>query len=165
MAYRSSMAFEERHLRVGATAEVGDRRMKWYHLSVGSAPIQPAIVEVAQRYLPYLMPPLDGTPPAGFAVLHQGLDAVYLLAYTWVWDNVIHCRSASAGSAYLGSVEGNPYEFRDLRNASWMGCVWELAIVAHERDAWVRHLLAPGEPDLDGYLADSLKSLMVGAPT
>ena len=158
------MAFEDRYLRVAAAADVGDRRVKWYHLSVGSAPIQPAIVTGAQRYLPYLMPPLDDTPPAAFAVLHQGLDAVHLLAYTWVWDNVIHCRSASAGSAYLGSVEGNPYEFHDLRNASWMGCVWELAIVAHERDAWVRHMLAPGEPDLGGYLADCLSALMVGSP-
>jgi hypothetical protein len=27
-----------------------------------------------------------------------------------------------------------------------------------------RHMLAPGEPDLDGYLADSLSALMVGSP-
>jgi hypothetical protein len=61
-------------------------------------------------------------------------------------------------------VEGNLFEFHDLKNGSWMGCVWELAIVAHERDAWVRHMLAPGQPDLDGYLADSLSALMVGSP-
>jgi hypothetical protein len=28
----------------------------------------------------------------------------------------------------------------------------------HERSAWVRHILAPGAPDLDGYLADSMPS-------
>ncbi|WTV74380.1 hypothetical protein OG885_08220 [Streptomyces sp. NBC_00028] len=38
----------------------------------------------------------------------------------------------------------------------WIGCVWELPPILHERDAWVRHLLAPEVPDLDAYLADSL---------
>lgn len=158
------MTFEDRHLSVAEIADVGDRRMKWYHLSVDSAPIHPGIVERAHAYLPYLLPPQDGTPPAGFAILHRGLDAVYLMACTWVWDNVLHCRSASAGSAFLGSVEGNLFDFHDLKNPSWMACVWELTVVTHERDAWVRHMLAPGEPDPDGYLADSLSALMVGSP-
>ncbi|MET9828125.1 hypothetical protein ABZ078_02180 [Streptomyces sp. NPDC006385] len=34
--------------------------------------------------------------------------------------------------------------------------VGELPPILHERDAWVRHLLAPRVPDLDAYLADSL---------
>jgi hypothetical protein len=37
-------------------------------------------------------------------------------------------------------------------------------MVTSERDAWVRHMPAPGEPDLDGYFADSLSALMVGSP-
>ena len=38
----------------------------------------------------------------------------------------------------------------------WMGCVWELAPFGHERTAWVRHVLRPDVPDLQGYLADML---------
>ena len=38
----------------------------------------------------------------------------------------------------------------------WIGCVWELPPLLHERDAWVRHMLTPDAPDLDAYLADSL---------
>ena len=34
--------------------------------------------------------------------------------------------------------------------------MWELAPLVHERDAWVRHMLAPDQPDLDAYLADYL---------
>jgi hypothetical protein len=36
----------------------------------------------------------------------------------------------------------------------WIGCVWELAVLEHERAAWVRHILSPATPDLDGYLND-----------
>jgi hypothetical protein len=35
-----------------------------------------------------------------------------------------------------------------------VGCVWELAVLEHERAAWVRHMLTPAEPDLAAYLAD-----------
>lgn len=38
----------------------------------------------------------------------------------------------------------------------WMGCVWEPTPLSHERSAWVRHVLQPDTPDLDGYLADAL---------
>jgi hypothetical protein len=35
--------------------------------------------------------------------------------------------------------------------------VWDLSVVAHERDAWIRHVLAsPATPNLDAYLADWL---------
>jgi hypothetical protein len=30
--------------------------------------------------------------------------------------------------------------------------VWELAILAHERQAWVREVLEPANADLTGYL-------------
>src|SRR6266542_4063793 len=40
-----------------------------------------------------------------------------------------------------------------LCSYSW---VWELPPLGHERSAWVRHVLAPAEPDLGGYLADTL---------
>ena len=41
-------------------------------------------------------------------------------------------------------------------NRPWIGCVWELPPIPHERDAWVRHLLAPDVADLDGYLTDAM---------
>jgi hypothetical protein len=36
-------------------------------------------------------------------------------------------------------------------------CAWDLAVIGHERAAWVRHVLARAQgPDLDAYLADRL---------
>jgi hypothetical protein len=40
----------------------------------------------------------------------------------------------------------------------WIGCVWELSPLHHERNAWVRHILTGDSPDLDGYVADSMPS-------
>lgn len=36
-----------------------------------------------------------------------------------------------------------------------LACVWELVVTAHERDAWVRHMLT-ARPDAPTYLADAL---------
>ncbi len=49
----------------------------------------------------------------------------------------------------------DPERFAELARP-WIGCVWELPPLGHERSAWVRHVLAPDEPDLPGYLADLL---------
>jgi hypothetical protein len=35
-----------------------------------------------------------------------------------------------------------------------VGCVWELAIIAFEREARVRHVLGQSEPDVVAYLSD-----------
>jgi hypothetical protein len=55
----------------------------------------------------------------------------------------------------LGCPDRDPAHFVRL-DRSLIGCVWELPPILHERDAWVRHMLAPDRPDLAGYLADSL---------
>ena len=106
--------------------------------------------------LPDLVPEPDGTPPAGFVVLHRGGNgAAYLNAYTWVWDNVLHMRGAAAAQAALGCPDEDPTHFMPL-DRPWIGCVWELPPIQHERDAWVRHMLMPDVADLAGYLDDTM---------
>ncbi|WUF40610.1 hypothetical protein OHO28_41960 [Streptomyces europaeiscabiei] len=101
-------------------------------------------------------------------VLHRGGDSgAHLNAYSRVWDNVLHFGGAAAGQPVLGCPDGDPalpHFSASLEPAApprhsdrpWIGCVWELQPIQHERDAWVRHVLAPEVPDLDAYVADSL---------
>jgi hypothetical protein len=155
------MAFIQRHLTVPPPINLGGRQIKRYHISVFDAPIEDAIQAAAQAFAPTLLPPPDDTPPASFMILHRGHDAAYLLLYSWVWDNVLHCRTASAGSGFLGSVDGELTQFHEIAQP-WIGCVWELPTVTHEPAAWVRHMLAPNTPDLSAYLSDSLRPGLVG---
>jgi hypothetical protein len=157
-----AMGFQERHLSVPAPVTIGGRQIKRYHVSVTDAPIEDDIRMAAEAFVPVLLPPADDTPPASFLVLHRGANAAYLLVYSWVWDNVLHCQTASAGSSFLGSIDGELTQFRELRKP-WIGCVWELPALTHEPAAWVRHVLKPDTPDLPGYLADTLQPGLVGA--
>ncbi|MFG3227272.1 hypothetical protein ACGF07_21115 [Kitasatospora sp. NPDC048194] len=149
------MAFEEKFLWTPAPIEVAGRRLKRYHVSADPAGIAAEVEEAAHAVLPELLPEPDGTPPAGFLVLHRGGDTgAYLNVYTWVWDNVLHFRGAAAGQPALDCPDLDPTNFV-VQTRPWIGCVWELPPITHERDAWVRHMLLPEQPDLDAYLADS----------
>ena len=142
---------------VEPAADQGRRRhYKRYYVTSAAAVITPEVEKAALELLPDLVPELDGTPPAGFVVLHRGGDgAAYLNAYTWVWDNVLHMRGAAAAQAALGCPDEDPTHFMPL-DRPWIGCVWELPPIQHERDAWVRHMLMPDAVDLAGYLDDTM---------
>jgi hypothetical protein len=108
----------------------------------------------ADRFVASLLPePDQETPPAGFTVLHRNSQGAFLDAFSWVWSNVIECRTSAAGIPFLGCEDEDPTNFRPL-DRPWIGCVWELAPLEHERKAWVRHVLMPDAPHLGAYLAD-----------
>ena len=149
------MTFHEKYLRAAGTVAVGGRQVKRYHVSI-EPEIEETIKKAAAEFLPRLLAAPDETPPAAFVILHRGAgSAAYLNAYSWVWDNVIECRTAAAGVPFLGCPDEDPEHFTELTRP-WIGCVWELAPLGHERAAWVRHMLSPDRPDLAGYLADVL---------
>ena len=157
------MAFRDKELRVPGVTTVAGRQLKRYHIDQPDQPITPEVERAAYAVLPDLLSPPDGgTPPAGWVVLHRGADTgAYLLAYTWFWDNVVECRIAVAGQPVLGCPDDHPARFVPLDRPG-VGCVWELGVLEHERAAWVRHVLAPDRPDLDGYLADQRAEGPVG---
>lgn len=156
------MAFREKILTVPPRIEVGGRGIKRYHVTADPAGIAPDVEKAAYAILPDLLPESDGTPGAAFVVLHRGGDdGAYLNVYTWAWDNALHFAGAAAGQPVLGCPDRDPTRFVRLE-PRLIGCVWELPPLLHERDAWVRHVLAPDRPDLAGYLDDVLPAGSTG---
>lgn len=158
------MGFATKQLSVHTPIEVGRRTIKRYHVDQPGRPIEPHVERVAYKALPGLVPAAgDGaTPEAGWMVLHRGGDTgAYLNVYSWVWDNVIEFHAMAAGQAAVGCPDDDPSNFVPLTKP-WIGCVWELAVLEHERSAWVRHMLAPERPDVAAYLGDAMAEGPVG---
>jgi hypothetical protein len=156
--------FTEKLLTFSGVAEVAGRHIKRYHLHGQEDRIEPEVEHAAHAFLAELLPEADDeTPPAGFAVLHRNRQGAFLDAFSWVWENVIECRTSAAGVRELGCDDTDPTHFKPL-SRPWIGCVWELAPFGHERSAWVRHILQPAEPNLDLYLADTYPDGMCGGP-
>lgn len=153
------MGFSERYLRPAGVASVGDWRVKQYRVTVTEQPVDAAVVEAAEAYLPKLLPDSaasDPTPRVAFSVLHKGVDAVWFNLYSWVYGEIVHCRAARAGL-------DEPTTFAPPTEPL-IGCVWELPALVHERSAWVRHGLLPDQPAVADYLADFLPEGPVGGP-
>ena len=103
----------------------------------------------AQAHLATVLPPVvaaegdaDGT---GFAILHFGEDADWLLGDWWVRGDSL------AQRLWRGDGDG----FTALAPRPLLACVWELAIIQHERAAFIAAMMGPA-PDADAYLADRL---------
>jgi len=87
-------------------------------------------------------PETHSRPGVGLVIMHQGNGADYL-PIAW-WDN------ENEMPLHVFVREG--INFRAARGTESV-CVWDIGIIAHERDAYVRHVLT-ADPDIDGYLRD-----------
>lgn len=83
----------------------------------------------------------------GFCMVHVGQEAVWLLVDWWITGGIACQRMLSAPLA-------RPGDYTPVQ-APALACVWELVVTAHERDAWVRHMLTAA-PAPQAYLGDVL---------
>ncbi|MCT9934604.1 hypothetical protein N5079_30800 [Planotetraspora sp. A-T 1434] len=156
------MAFIEKHMRPVGPVRINGRPYKCYHVDSPGHELESEVEKAAYEFAPQLVPPPAHDSPAGWIVLHRGGDTgAYLLVYTWSWDNVVEAHVAAAGQPALGCPDEDPTHFiRQTRH--FVGCVWELPALEHERPSFVRHMLVPDEPDLDAYMADVRPAGLVG---
>jgi len=84
----------------------------------------------------------------GFAVLHEGALANWLLFQWWTHQDV-WCQLLS----YSNSE--NPLTFKHSTRPV-RACVYETAIIWYEQRSWIRHVLS-GSPDRRAYLEDAMR--------
>ena len=132
---------------------VNDWRLKVYGITYrGERPIQElvaAAVAAAQQRLPHPAVTSDRYG-VGFVGAHDGRGANFVFVDWWENEDELHHH------AWLSSKQ-EPARLRVTGPDDFTACSWDLAVIGHERAAWVRHVLARAEgPDLDAYLADRL---------
>lgn len=144
--------YRPRPVRPLGVREVGGWRLKAYGIAARADAPRPALVDAVWRAAAELLPDpgADGVHGLGFVVAHDARPACFALIDWWVRGYDLYQR-------YLRAPLDRPDRLAVLTTPT-VGCVWELAVVQHERDAWIRHVLRrPAEPDVDAYLADVLE--------
>jgi len=86
----------------------------------------------------------EGRPGVGWVILHLGRDVDYLVLGWWDRENELPVRIWVREGGNPWRVARGPESF----------CVWDLEVMAHERDAYVRHVLRLGPSGVDDYLED-----------
>ena len=114
----------------------------------GAAPrkeLVDATARAARAILPHpaVSPERYGT---GFIGVHDGRGACFCFVDWWESENELHHRT-------LVAPQDSPSELRETTGSGFVACAWDLALICHERQAWVDCVLAnPEGPDLDAYL-------------
>ncbi|WP_440074227.1 hypothetical protein [Streptosporangium sp. OZ121] len=75
---------------------------------------------------------------------------------TWVCGSIVHGKAAWPAPA-------RPEAGFRILDEPFLGRVWELPLVAHERSSWVRHMMTGPGLDPRAYPADSVEAV-VGLP-
>jgi hypothetical protein len=99
---------------------------------------------------------LQGVPEAeidtnvAFLTIHVGLAAVWLLVDRWEDGDILRHH-------HFRAPLKEPTRFTDVSSDHYGPCVWELAVQAHERQAWLTHVLANSNgADIEAYLTVGL---------
>lgn len=86
----------------------------------------------------------------GFVGVHDGRGANFVFVDWWANEDELHHLT------WLSSKH-DPGRLRATGPDDFTACAWDLAVIGHERAAWVRHVLARADgPDIDAYLNDRL---------
>jgi ketosteroid isomerase-like protein len=121
--------------------------LKLYGLAYEGERPRAEVVEAAKRSARAALPRPGRTHDrygVGFVIVHDGQDACWLLIDWWGNESVLHHRPLTAPLSA-------PQEFHPVpRDVA--ACVWELPLLAFERDAWVSAVLTDNEPDVGRYL-------------
>jgi hypothetical protein len=125
-------------------------RLKRYGIAYAEGGPAPALVDVAQSLARRCLPrPAvgEGRYGVGFMGVHEGRGANLVFVDWWADGNELHHHVFTAsGDA--------PLDFSDVTGSGLAACVWDLAVIGFERDAWVATVMIdPDESGLEAYLA------------
>lgn len=127
-------------------------RLKWYDVNRSDQPIEHSIRDLAQSFVSRKLAS-DSSPSGqelGFVLLHRCGEGFYFLGLcTWrgnneLWKTIFYLDTNTMEDFALFPQDG-PH--KDTF------CVWELAVVSHETQAWTTYLLSNrSDQDADRYL-------------
>jgi len=124
-------------------------RVWWIDVEGAEAPpgdVLAAAKDVAREALPGAMAAEGGSAGLGFAVIHRGTAGVWLLLHWWAHGDI--CCQRLFHSAPETTA------FAPMADRALVACVWELAVIAAERQAWIDTMMTAA-PDPEAYLAAS----------
>jgi hypothetical protein len=144
----------EKLVTVGDDLSLPTAYLKWYDIRRYGVDMPPALIAESRAFLraEVAAHALNLNQQLGFVELHHCASVAFLLVFTWNNENELW------ETAYIKDLDGaGPFQQFVVRDGLHrpMNCVWELAPLWHERQAWVRYLRSPRDDAAKrAYLAD-----------
>lgn len=132
----------------------GQWKIKMYSISIHSGQINANHIHLAKQNLENWLSKSNIYELESYKVatliLHEGREGCFAIINWWIDENMLQ---------HFVYIRNDDSDFKIFSDNGIITCVWELAVLWHERNAWVKHVLIKNEaPDLDGYLNDQLNT-------
>lgn len=128
--------------------------IKAYSISAKHKLVPNELVDLAQgRLTEWLRKSTDySNYKVAILIIHEGVDGIFTLLNWWIDENTIQ------NQVFFSSYD-EPGTYKGLSKDGIVACVWELAVLWHERNAWIKHILKKNDqPDWEGYVNDFLSA-------
>lgn len=131
-------------------------KVKIYSISVKNKLVNVQFINSAKQQMgSWLSKATDyslDTYNAATLILHEGKEGCFAIINWWTDENMLQ------HYVYLAGNE-TPAVFKPFANNSIITCVWEMAVLWFERNAWVEHVLQKAEkPQMAAYLSAHLNA-------
>ena len=147
------LPYRPRRIRFVGLDEAKGWRLKTYTILHHSKEESEALLDAARDTAFASLPQPASSPDrygVGFIVVHQGASYDFVTVAHWAYQTELRSQTymrPSSGSFLLEPVSGSELS----------ADVWDLRLLAFERDAWVESVLRPERADLDAYLGRTLE--------
>jgi hypothetical protein len=151
--------YEPRPICFHGLREIDGWRLKRYSITYGPGPLEWSAFEPAMALVDAALPRpavTAGRPGLGFVIAHRGRTALYCVLSWWDNENELPTR------VFVRALEGDA-EWRAARGPESF-CVWDLQVIAFERDAYVTTVLA-GNADRTAATGAYLGTVLTREPT
>ena len=146
--------FEKRPVRFLKLIRHHEWMIKVYSISAFREVADPLYVDAAIANLNEWLQPADKTGLQSYhiatLILHECKEGCFAIINWWIDDNMMQ------HFVYLTSPH-RPVDFKIYSDSGIVTCVWELAVLWHERNAWIEHVLKQSDhPDFEKYFEQQL---------
>lgn len=145
--------YKKRAVRFLEVWRNGKWQIKVYGIAHGRLTPRPELIAAAKDVANQRLESVPGSIQhyfVGFLSVHDGRTANFVFVDWWADENELHHH------AYV-SPTNQPSRLAYVTPTGLTACVWDLRVMAFERQAWLDNVLKrPAGPDLDAYLRHTL---------
>lgn len=147
--------YSPRKIEFRETKQIEDWHVKLYTITKNeeytSGTSQKALLEALPDLLQAAGQSSLPTYKTAFLIVHEAREGVLILLNWWTGENMVETQIFFSNYNTPNKIEASPFKGKALV------CIWELEIFAHERKAWIEHVLSkPDAPDFQEYQKDVL---------
>lgn len=148
--------YQTRPIRFIELHEHQDWMIKIYSISIKNERVPSTHIELAKQQLNEWLKLSKNYPLTTYRIatliIHEGREGCFAILNWWIDDNMLQ-------NHVFVATQDDPLYFKLFSDKGIITCVWELAVIWFERNAWVEHVLKQSDqPNFDAYLNSQLNA-------